>query len=1037
MTRSSISDHSAPGFRLLGVLLVWLLVQTFVLPDTAAPPASQDLQPAPPLLVAPLDPRTPLPAEARQWVDETLRQMTLEQRAGQVMMVRAFGEYYAADAEQRLDLTRQVKDLALGGIVLFRSEAYEAAAFMEDLQAAAAEAGHSPLLVAADFEWGADFRIGGAVPYPTAMAIGAAGDPAAAEWMGRASARDARALGVHWIFAPVADVNVNPRNPVINVRSFGENPQHVSEMVAAFVRGAQDAGALATAKHFPGHGDTSVDSHVDVPVLRVDSQRLQAVELTPFRAAIEAGVASIMTAHLAVPALTAEEELPATLSSAVLTDLLRNQLDFTGLVVTDAMEMGGIDRHWWSGQAAVKALAAGADMVLLPPFPGAVRGAIIRAVENGELPAARLEAAVRRVLEAKARLGLYLGGDRLPLHTLADRFAPAADAVLAREVAERAVTLLRDRREVLPLDARRSQRVMVVGISDTNTPVPTEVLVSTLRRHIGTVTSRGIDGRTTGDEAASLMAEAARADVLIMPMRVNVRSYQERIDLPDKQERYARLLAQLDVPVVVVALGSPYIVSAVPEAGAAVVAYGSSDPLQQALAAALVGEIPWRGTLPVTVPGLYPIGYGLQRPALDTRLHPWVDPIAEVTAGEAGAAAEAGATAEAGAEGTTAADTTSDEAVAPADLTPLRPEDLDVARAVLQTYADNSAFPGAVFAVGHRDVLVALDGVGNQTYAAGATPMAPDTIFDLASVTKVIATTTVAMRAVEAGRLRLDLPVQSYIPEFTGPGKWEITVRQLLTHTSGLPGYVEFFRDYDPADAGPETAALIFSRILATELTAPPGLRYEYSDLGILLLGEVLNRVLGEPYEDYAMREIFRPLGMEWTRWNPPPDWLDRIPPTEEDPWRGRIVHGEVHDENAAAMGGVASHAGLFSTAGDLSQFAQMLLNGGIYDHRRILRRSTVRNWTRRQNAVADSSRALGWDTAHPGESWSMFSASAFGHTGFTGTSVWIDPDRELFVILLTNRVHTSRENIQIRDARVEFHRAVVEAVDRAVSLGR
>ena len=1021
MTRSSISDHSAPGFRLLGVLIVWLLVQTFVLPDTAAPPASQDPQPQPPLLVAPLDPRAPLPAEARQWVDDTLQQMTLEQRAGQVMMVRAFGEYYAADAVQRLELTKQVKDLALGGIVLFRSEAYEAAAFMEDLQVAAAEAGHAPLLVAADFEWGADFRIGGAVPYPTAMAIGAAGDPAAAEWMGRASARDARALGVHWIFAPVADVNVNPRNPVINVRSFGENPQHVSDMVAAFVRGVQEAGALATAKHFPGHGDTSVDSHVDVPILRVDSQRLQAVELIPFRAAIEAGVASIMTAHLAVPALTAEEDLPATLSSAVLTDLLRTQLNFTGIVVTDAMEMGGIDRHWWSGQAAVKALAAGADMVLLPPFPGAVRAAIVRGVENGELPAARLEAAVRRVLEAKARLGLYLEGGPSLLHQLTERFAPAADAALAREVAERAVTLLRDRRDVLPLDARRSQRVLVVGVSDTNTPVPTQVLVSTLRRHIGTVTSRGIDGRTNGDEAAALMAEAARADVLIMPVRVNVRSYQERIDLPDKQERYARLLAQLDVPVVVVALGSPYIVSAVPDAGAAVVSYGSSDPLQEALAAALVGEIPWRGTLPVTVPGLYPIGYGLQRPALDARLHIWAEPAAE-------AAAEG--------EAETAAETTPEEEVAPADMTPLRPEDLDQARAVLRTYADNRAFPGAVFAVGHRDVLVAMEGVGNQTYVPGATPMAPDTIFDLASVTKVIATTTVAMRAVEEGRLRLDLPVQAYLPEFTGPGKWEITVRQLLTHTSGLPGYVQFFLDYDPADAGPEVAAQIFSRILATELEAPPGLRYEYSDLGILLLGEILNRVLGEPYEDYAMREIFQPLGMEWTRWNPPPGWLDRIPPTEDDPWRGRILHGEVHDENAAAMGGVASHAGLFSTAGDLSRFAQMLLNGGTYDHRRVLRRSTVRGWTRRQNLVADSSRALGWDTAHPSERWSMFSESAFGHTGFTGTSVWIDPDRELFVILLTNRVHTSRENIQIREARVEFHRAIVEAVDRAVGGG-
>jgi CubicO group peptidase (beta-lactamase class C family) len=571
---------------------------------------------------------------------------------------------------------------------------------------------------------------------------------------------------------------------------------------------------------------------------------------------------------------------------------------------------------------------------------------------------------------------------------------------------------------------------LVVGISDNDTPAPTQVLVAALRRHIGSVTSRSIDGRTSGDEAAALMAEAARADIVIMPVRANVRSYQERIELPDKQERYARLLARLDVPVVVVALGSPYTVSAVPDAGAAVVAYGSSDPLQQAVAAALLGEIPWRGTLPVTVPGLYPIGYGLQLPALDTRLQ-----VAAATSADANTAGEDVAAAAAATEAGGAA-AAIDAAASPEDVTPLRPADLDAARSVLRSYVEQRAFPGAVFAVGHRNVLVALEAVGNQSYAPGATPMTTDTVFDLASVTKVVATTTVAMRAVEEGRLRLDLPVQSYIPEFTGPGTWEITVRQLLTHTSGLPGYVQFFLDFDPADAGPETAAEIFSRVLETELTAPPGTRYEYSDLGILLLGEVLNRALGESYEDYAMREIFAPLGMESTRWNPPPEWLDRIPPTEEDPWRGRVVHGQVHDENAAAMGGVAPHAGLFSTAGDLAVFAQMLLNGGTYAHHRVLRSSTVSRWTRRQNAVPDSSRALGWDTARPNERWSMFSDTAFGHTGFTGTSIWIDPDRDLFVILLTNRVHPTRENIQIRDARVAFHRAVVEAVDRAVDGG-
>lgn len=997
---------------MIGALAV-LLGSLALLPYPSTTPAVEPVAvetaaQAPPTapLAASLDPREPLPDDASHWVETTLSGMSLEQRAGQVMMVRAFGEYYAADAAQRRELTRQVETLDLGGVVLFRSEAFEAAALVADLQRGAAAAGQPPLLIAADFEWGAEFRIGGAVPFPTAMAVGATGDVEAAEWMGRASGRDARALGVHWIFAPVADVNNNPRNPVINVRSFGESPEQVGRLAAAFVAGAQAAGAMATAKHFPGHGDTGVDSHIAMPVLRVDSERLQNVELAPFRDAIEAGVASIMTAHLSVPALTADEQLPATLSQAVLTDLLRNQLDFKGLVVTDAMEMGGINRTWWSGQAAVRALAAGADVVLLPPFPDAVRGAIVRGVEGGELPAERLEEAARRVLEYKARLGLHLGHATPSLADLPGRFAPATEAARAEEVAASAVTLLRDRRDLLPLDARRWQSVLVVGISDTDTPVDVSTLSTTLGASLANVTSRSIDGRTSGDDAAALMAQAARAGVVVMAVRARVRSNQEKITLPESQQRYGQLLSSLDVPVVLVALGSPYVVSAFPDAGAAVAVYGWSDPLQRALAAALTGQIGWRGRLPVTVPGAYPLGFGIERAPLDATLQ---------------------------APGSAPADETGEVGESRAELTA---EDLAPAREQLQRFVEARGFPGAVYAVGHHNVLVDVGAVGRMSYDTEAPAMPPDAVFDLASMTKVVATTTVAMKAVESGRLRLDYPVQAYAPEFSGAGKETVTVRDLLLHTSGLPAYVRFFLDYDAAQSGAETRADILRRIVATDLESPVGERYTYSDLGIILLGEILDRALGETYESFALREIFAPMGMTHTRWNPPAAWLGRIPPTELDAWRGRMVHGEVHDENAAAMGGVSSHAGLFSTAGDLAIFAQMMLNLGTYDHHRLLSRATIDRWTRRQNEPEGSSRAVGWDTAHPSQSWTMFSERAYGHTGFTGTSIWIDPQRQLFVILLTNRVHPTRDNTQIRDARIAFHAAVIEAVDRVTGTG-
>lgn len=985
---SPLLRAAAAGLAFALVLLGGPLGEPSLQTESPADAAQGDGAPEP---AASLDPRTPLPAIEAAWVERTLAGMSLEDRVGQVLMVRAFGEYYPADAQQRRELVALVQELGLGGIILFRSQAYEAAALIGDLQEAAGAAGHLPLIVAADFEWGADFRIAGALPFPTAMAVGATFDPAAAEWMGQATARDARALGIHWIYAPVADVNVNPRNPVINVRAFGEAPDQVSAMVAAFVRGAQQGGVLATAKHFPGHGDTAVDSHIALPVLDHDSRRLQEVELQPFRAAIDAGVASIMTAHLAVPALTADQGLPATLSPAILTDLLRSQLDFRGLVVTDAMEMGGIARRWWSGQAAVEALAAGADVVLLPPSPRAVHAAVVRAVEHGDLPAARLDEAVRRVLAVKARLGLREGRPRPSLVRLPERFAPAAEAERVQQVADRAITLLRDRDGVLPLDARRWNDVVVVGVSDTDSPAPTGVLAATLREALGNVRSFSIDGRTEGDAAARIIAAAAGARVVVVGVRVAVRTAEGTIALPERQARYAGMLAELSVPTVVVALGSPYAVAAFPRASALLAAYGSSDPLQRAAARALLGAVAITGRLPVTVPGSYAVGHGETRLRLEAGLQ------------LAGGAA--------------------DPDVVAVDLAP--------ARAALEASVRAGAFPGAVYAVGWRNRLVGLGAVGRVSVDPGAAPMAPDAIFDLASMTKVVATTTVAMMAVERGLLRLDYPVTALVPEFAGPGRGAVTVAHLLTHTSGLPAYVEFFRAFEPSEAGEAARRQILERIFTVPLEVPPGTRYAYSDLGVILLGEVLDRALGEPFDAYASREIFAPLGMTETRWNPPAALRPRIPPTERDPWRGRLVRGEVHDENAFVMGGVAPHAGLFSTARDLSVFAQMMLNLGTYDHRRLLERATVDRWRRRQEIVAGSSRALGWDTARGSDRWGMFSDDAFGHTGFTGTSIWIDPARELFVILLTNRVNPTRDNTGHIQARIDFHRAAVEAIDR------
>ena len=343
---------------------------------------------------------------------------------------------------------------------------------------------------------------------------------------------------------------------------------------------------------------------------------------------------------------------------------------------------------------------------------------------------------------------------------------------------------------------------------------------------------------------------------------------------------------------------------------------------------------------------------------------------------------------------------------------------------ILKAAIGDGAFPGAVVAVGHRGKLVHLAPHGHLNYDADSPPATTGTIYDIASLTKVVVTTTAAMILFDEGKLDLDAPVARYLPGFTGPDKDRVTVRHLLAHASGIDWWAPLYREISGVDSYVE-------RIETMPLVSAPGTKELYSDLGITLLGAILERISGVPLDDFVTTRVLQPLGMTDTRYRPPPELLPRIAPTENDPWRGRVVRGEVHDENAAAMGGVAPHAGLFSTAPDLARFAQMMLAGGTFEGHRIVRHTTVELFTRRAGIVAGSDRALGWDTrsVEGSTAGTLFSSSSFGHTGFTGTSLWVDPTRELYLVLLTNRVHPTRENRKI----VQVRPAVADAVVRAI----
>ena len=917
--------------------------------------------------------------------------MTLREKLGQMLMVPFFGGFASAESAEYREVIRQVDENRVGGLILAtvrgplgikRSQVYPTAEIANELQRRA----KVPLLIGADFESGTRMRLEEGTAFPSAMAIAATGQPHFAYVAGKLTAMEARAAGVHWIFAPDADINNNPDNPIINVRSFGESAEEVARYVEEFVRGVEENGALATAKHFPGHGNVSVDSHLALATVPGSREELEQNELVPFRAAIRAGVSSIMPGHLAVPALEANPNIPATVSSKILTGLLRGEMKFRGLIVTDAMEMGGVASLFAPGEAAVRAVEAGADVLLMPPVPDAAIAALEDAVASGRISAARIDESVRRILAAKARLGL----DRARLVDVAkldETFGRPEFEAQAQEISDRGVTLLRDSARMLPLDSTRPLRVLLVALSADPDACSGEMIEPGIRARVDSLAVLRADTRFTNVSTLNL-PRPETYDVAIAALFVRVADRKGNVGFPDDQRAFVNQLLATGKPVAVASFGSPYLIERFPNAKTWLASFSTNGVSQRAGARALFGQVAISGRIPVTVPGMVRRGDGL---------HVDANPMTVERAPSA----------------------TSDR---------LKP-----AYAVLDRALADGAFPGGVLAVGLNNRL-AVHPFGAMIHGAKAERVSSETIYDVASLTKPIVTTTAAMMLFEQERLDLDAVVARYLPEFAvasagdPDAAWRacVTVRMLLLHDSGLPAHREFFKD---AKGKKE----IVARVMAEPLVREPGTQIEYSDLGFILLGEIIERLTGESLDEFARKNIFMPLGMNLSMFNPARSLRTRIAPTQNDTaYRKRLLHGEVDDENAWAMGGVAGHAGLFSTAGDIAIFAQMMLNGGIYAHRRLLARSTIEQFTARQD-IGDSARALGWDVpVQPSSSGVHFSAASYGHLGFTGTSLWIDPERKAFVILLTNRVHPTRANEKIKQVRPALHDAVFEALGLA-----
>jgi beta-N-acetylhexosaminidase len=554
---------------------------------------------------------------ADAWVDRTLAGLTLREKVGQLMVPWVGGDFLPLDSDAYDRLRSWVVEYGIGGVVISVGAPMDVAAKLNALQGLAAV----PLLVAADMEHGPGQRLtggtvmpwglelGGGTDFPPVMGLGAAGDERLAYEMGRITAIEARAVGVHMVYGPVLDVNNNPGNPIINTRSYGEDPAAVSLLGIAHLRGLQEHGVIATAKHFPGHGDTDVDSHIALPVIAHDRARVDGIELVPFRAAIGAGVEAIMSAHIAFPSLTGDS-VPATLHPRILTGLLRQELGFDGLIATDALDMGGIVDGFGPGNAAILALEAGADILLMPPVLLTAIDAVVDAVERGDITEDRIDVSVRKLLRAKTRVGLH-ETRTVDLSAVPATVGARAHLAVAQEAAERSITAVRDRDRLLPARPDEDRRVLTIIYADDPDPLTGRTFRRAIAARFPRHDSALLDGGTHPDQLAAVLAAADTADLVVFAPFVRVLAWKGDVAIAEPVAELVRRLAARR-PTVVVAFGNPYVLTAFPDISTYVLAWGHTNVLQRAAARALVGEAPVTGRLPVAIPPYHRVGEGVR-----------------------------------------------------------------------------------------------------------------------------------------------------------------------------------------------------------------------------------------------------------------------------------------------------------------------------------------------------------------------------------------------------------------------------------------
>ncbi|MDX9930366.1 MAG: glycoside hydrolase family 3 N-terminal domain-containing protein [Bacteroidales bacterium] len=931
-----------------------------------------------------------------QWVDSVFKTMSTDEQIAQCIWVAAWSD---RDVSHSFEIADLITEYKIGGLIFFQGTPEKQAELSNHYQSLS----EIPLIIAMDAEWGLGMRLTGVDRFPYQMTLGAIRNDSLIYLMGRSIALQARRTGVHVNFAPVADINNNPSNPVINYRSFGEQRENVASKSVMYMKGLQDNGILATAKHFPGHGDTDTDSHYDLPVLKHSRQRFDSLEFYPFRRLIDEGAGAIMTAHLNVPALDIRQGLPSTLSDIIITGLLKKEMNFSGLVVTDAMNMRGVTGAFPSGTAEAKAFEAGNDVLEFVTDVGAAISEIRKLIESGRMSAAELEARCRKVLALKYWAGL---ADFSPVATvgLSDELASGELKAQIRELYENAITVLENRNNVLPVRNLESTRIATLAVN--------RKAVSIYQETLGRYTS--VDhyfvDMNGGDGYREVLETLRDYDLVIAGIFGTDQRPGSGFGISAGLDSLIKKLNRQN-RVIVTYFGNPYAIARIPslqEAAGVILTYQEND-FTESLAAQLVfGAFGSRGTLPVTINPGYPAGYGIRIPG-NIRLQYGY------------------------------------------------PESAGMSSLLLNHKIDSlanlgiseGAYPGCVVMAARKGIVVFNKTYGHHEYD-GRIEVREDDLYDLASVTKIAASTPALMLLDARELFSPDETLGHYVPLFKGSDKQDLKLREMLAHQAGLVAWIPFWKETikeatgefrsrtfqpGPSDRFPVMVAnnlyihrtyrnRLFREIRDSKLGEK---KFLYSDLTFIIVPEIISSITGEDWTGFVTENIYRKLGAHNLTFNPYLKYpLTRIVPTEYDSlFRRQLLHGTVHDEGAAMLGGASGHAGLFGTAGDLMKLMEMYRRQGSYGDEQLIPREIIAEYTTCQFPENKNRRGLGFDKpllnndelpdeeVYPIRETSL---SSFGHSGFTGTFTWVDPEYELTYVFLSNRVYPTRDNPKLSE---------------------